>query len=99
MLFARHEFALDLLLKMLKKVEDNSHPPQEQSRVIASFVHMMIDELRATPLTMDVQALSASRQAGHVFTIRARANEAQSHGNREQVRRNWRPNLARPTRN
>ncbi len=98
MLFARHEFALDLLLKMLKKVEDNSHPPQEQLRVIASFVHMMIDELRGTSLTMDVQALSASRQ-GHVFTIHARANEAVSHGNREQVRRNWRPNLARPTRN
>jgi hypothetical protein len=78
MLFPRHEFALDLLLKMLKKVEDNSHPPQEQLRVIASFVRMMIDELRGAPLTMDVQALSASRQAGHVVTIHARANEALS---------------------
>jgi AcrR family transcriptional regulator len=62
-LFACHEFALDLLLRMLKKVEDSSHPPQEKlRRVIVSFVHMMIDELRGTALTMDVQALSASRR-------------------------------------
>ena len=62
-LFACHEFALDLLLRMLKKVEESSHPPQEKlRRVIVSFVHMMIDELRGTALTMDVQALSASRR-------------------------------------
>jgi AcrR family transcriptional regulator len=62
-LFACHEYALDLLLKMLKKVEDSSHPPQEKlRRVIVSFVHMMIDELRGTALTMDVQALSSSRR-------------------------------------
>ncbi|HYL69270.1 MAG TPA: TetR/AcrR family transcriptional regulator [Candidatus Limnocylindria bacterium] len=62
-LFACHEFALDLLLKMLKKVEDSSNPPQEKlRRVIVSFVHMMIDELRGTALTMDVQALSSLRR-------------------------------------
>lgn len=62
-LFACHEYALDLLLKMLQKVEDSSHPPQEKlRRVIVSFVHMMIDELRGTALTMDVQALSTSRR-------------------------------------
>jgi AcrR family transcriptional regulator len=62
-LFACHEFALDLLLKMLKKVEDSSHSAQEKlRRVIVSFTHMMIDELRGTALTMDVQALSASRR-------------------------------------
>ncbi|MGO9642812.1 MAG: TetR/AcrR family transcriptional regulator, partial [Candidatus Acidiferrales bacterium] len=62
-LFACHEYALDLLLKMLKKVEESSHPPQERlRRVIVSFVHLMIDELRGTALTMDVQALSPSRR-------------------------------------
>ena len=62
-LFACHEYALDLLLKMLTKVEDSSHPPQEKlRRVIVSFVHMVIDELRGTALTMDVQALSTSRR-------------------------------------
>jgi AcrR family transcriptional regulator len=62
-LFACHVYALDLLLKMLTKVEGSSHPPQEKlRRVIVSFVHMMIDELRGTALTMDVQALSISRR-------------------------------------
>lgn len=62
-LFACHQYALDSLLHMLKKVEEGSHPPQEKlRRVIVSFVHMLIDELRGTALTMDVQALSASRR-------------------------------------
>jgi TetR/AcrR family transcriptional regulator, cholesterol catabolism regulator len=62
-LFACHEFALELLLNMLKKIENSSHQPQEKlRRVIVYFVHMMIDELRGTALTMDVQALSASRR-------------------------------------
>lgn len=62
-LFACHEFALDLLLKMLKKVEDSSYqPPEKLRRVIVYFVHMMIDELRGTALTMDVQALSSPRR-------------------------------------
>lgn len=62
-LFACREYALDLLLKTLKKVQDNSHPPQEKlRRVIVSFVHMLIDELRGTALTMDVQALAVSRR-------------------------------------
>ena len=62
-LFACHEFALDLLLKILNRIEDTSHPPQEKlRRLIISFVHLMIDELRGTALTMDVQALSASRR-------------------------------------
>ncbi|MGB0035368.1 MAG: TetR/AcrR family transcriptional regulator [Candidatus Acidiferrales bacterium] len=62
-LFACHVYALDLLLKMLKKVEGSTHPPQEKlRRIIVSFVHMMIDELRGTALTMDVQALSISRR-------------------------------------
>jgi len=62
-LFACHEFALDLLLRMLKKVETSELPPEEQlRRVIVSFVHMMIDELRGTALTMDVQALSPARR-------------------------------------
>jgi AcrR family transcriptional regulator len=62
-LFACHEYALNLLLNMLKKVEESSHQPQEKlRRVIVYFVHMMIDELRGTALTMDVQALSTPRR-------------------------------------
>jgi AcrR family transcriptional regulator len=62
-LFACHEYALDHLLKMLKKLEDSPYPPREKlRRVIVSFVHLMIDELRGTALTMDVQALSPARR-------------------------------------
>ena len=62
-LFACHEYALDHLLKMLKKLEDSPYPPREKlRRVIVSFVHLMIDELRGTALTMDVQALSPDRR-------------------------------------
>jgi TetR/AcrR family transcriptional regulator, cholesterol catabolism regulator len=62
-LYACHAFALDHLLKMLKEVEESSYSAQEKlRRVIVSFVHMMIDELRGTALTMDVQALSVVRR-------------------------------------
>ncbi|HEV2386599.1 MAG TPA: TetR/AcrR family transcriptional regulator [Candidatus Acidoferrales bacterium] len=62
-LFACHEYALDLLLKMLKKLEGSPYPPREKlRRAIVSFVHLMIDELRGTALTMDVQALSPARR-------------------------------------
>jgi len=62
-LFACHEYALDLLLRLLKRAQGGSHLPQEKlRRIIVSFVHLMIDELRGTALTMDVQALSASRR-------------------------------------
>jgi TetR/AcrR family transcriptional regulator, cholesterol catabolism regulator len=62
-LFACHEYALDHLLKMLKKLEDSPYAPREKlRRVIVSFVHLMIDELRGTALTMDVQALSPARR-------------------------------------
>ena len=71
-LFACHKYALDLLLKMLKKVEDSHHPPQEKlRRVIVSFVHMMIDELGGTALTLDVHALSPARRK-HVIAKRDR---------------------------
>ena len=46
-----------------QKGRRDSHPPQERlRRIIISFVHLMIDELRGTALTMDVQALSPSRR-------------------------------------
>lgn len=62
-LFACHEYALNLLLKMLEKLERSPYPPREKlRRAIVSFVHMMIDELRGTALTMDVQALSPARR-------------------------------------
>jgi len=61
-LFACHEYALDIVLKMLKKVEQSPYPPEEKlRRIIVAFIHTMIDELGGTALTMDLQPLSPSR--------------------------------------
>lgn len=61
-LFACHEYALDLLLKVLERVEGRPYPPEEKlRRVVVAFVHTMIDELGGTSLTMDLQALSPAR--------------------------------------
>jgi TetR/AcrR family transcriptional regulator, cholesterol catabolism regulator len=61
-LFACHQYALDLLLKVLERVEGRSYPPEEKlRRLIVAFVHTMIDELGGTSLTLDLQALAAPR--------------------------------------
>lgn len=61
-LFACHQYALDLLLKVLERVEGRTYPPEEKlRRLIVAFVHTMIDELGGTSLTLDLQALAAPR--------------------------------------
>ena len=61
-LFACHLYALDILLKMLKRVEAGPRGPEERlRRIIITFIHTMIDELGGTALTMDVQPLSPAR--------------------------------------
>jgi AcrR family transcriptional regulator len=61
-LFACHQYALDLLLKVLERVEGRTYPPEEKlRRLIVAFVHTMIDELGGTSLTLDLQALAPQR--------------------------------------
>lgn len=61
-LFACHQYSLDILLKMLRRVETSPRRPEEKlRRIIVAFVHMMIDELGATALTMDLLPLSPPR--------------------------------------
>jgi AcrR family transcriptional regulator len=61
-LFACHEYALDIVLKMLKKVEQSPYPPEEKlRRIIVGFIHTMIDDFGGTALTMDLQPLSPAR--------------------------------------
>lgn len=61
-LFACHEYALDILLKMLERLEKSPRGPEERlRRIIVAFIHTMIDELGGTALTMDLQPLSPSR--------------------------------------
>jgi AcrR family transcriptional regulator len=58
-LYFCHDHSLDILLDLLARVEKEGGPPEDRLRtLILAFVHMIIDELRGTALTMDLQALS-----------------------------------------
>jgi AcrR family transcriptional regulator len=58
-LYFCHDYSLDILLELLKDVEAEGRPPDAKlRRLILAFVHMIIDELHGTALTMDLQALS-----------------------------------------
>lgn len=57
-LYFCHEYSLDRLLDQLRQVEQTTLPPDEQLRqLIVGFVHLMIDELHGTALTMDLSPL------------------------------------------
>lgn len=61
-LFFCHDYSLDLLLDLLRQAEAGDRPPEQRLRsLIVGFVHMIIDELHGTALTMDFQALSPAR--------------------------------------
>jgi TetR/AcrR family transcriptional regulator len=58
-LYFCHDYSLDILLDLTADVEREGRPPDEQlRRLIVAFVHLIIDELHGTALTMDLQALS-----------------------------------------
>jgi AcrR family transcriptional regulator len=58
-LYFCHDYSLDILLDLLARVERETRSPDQRLRqLIVSFVHMIIDELQGTALTMDLQALS-----------------------------------------
>ena len=58
-LFACHEYSLDVLLALLAEVEAEPSTPEVKLRkLVLAFVHLILDELQATALTIDLQALS-----------------------------------------
>ena len=58
-LFFCHDYSLDILLDLLARVQKEGGPPEDRLRtLIEAFVHMIIDELQGTALTMDLRALS-----------------------------------------
>jgi TetR/AcrR family transcriptional regulator len=60
-LFFCHDYSLDILLDLLGRVEQSGQRADAKLRaLIVAFVHMIIDELRGTALTLDLQALSAT---------------------------------------
>ena len=57
-LFACHDYSLDELLTLMDQVRaESSRPDDKLRRLILAFVHMMLDELQGTALTLDLQAL------------------------------------------
>jgi AcrR family transcriptional regulator len=58
-LFACHDYSNDVLLSLLAEVEKESTTPDEKLRkLVVAFIHLILDELRGTALTLDLQALS-----------------------------------------
>ena len=58
-LFACHEYSLDVLLALLDDVQAEASPPDVKLRkLVLAFVHLILDELQGTALTLDLQALS-----------------------------------------
>lgn len=58
-LFACHDYSLDILLSLLAEVQAESIGPDEKlRRLVLAFVSILLDELQGTALTLDLQALS-----------------------------------------
>lgn len=58
-LFACHDYSLDILLDLMAEVQAESVPPdQKLRRLVLAFVSILLDELQGTALTLDLQALS-----------------------------------------
>jgi len=57
-LFCCHEYSLGVALELLDDVRREAVPPDEQiRRLITGFVHLIVDELHGTALTLELQAL------------------------------------------
>jgi AcrR family transcriptional regulator len=62
-LFFCHDYSLDILLELLERVERSGQPADAKlGELIEAFVHMIIDELRGTALTLDLDALSPAHR-------------------------------------
>ncbi|MGE0361021.1 MAG: TetR/AcrR family transcriptional regulator [Vicinamibacterales bacterium] len=58
-LYACHDYSLDVLLALLAEVQAEASPPDVKlRRLVLAFVHVILDELQGTALTLDLQALS-----------------------------------------
>jgi TetR/AcrR family transcriptional regulator len=60
-LYACHDYSLNLILAVMDEIRAEAIPADEKlRRLIVAFVHLIIDELHSTALTLDLQALSPS---------------------------------------
>ena len=60
-LYACHDYSLNLILGVMDDIRREEIPADEKLRkLVIAFVHLIIDELHSTALTLDLQALSPS---------------------------------------
>jgi AcrR family transcriptional regulator len=91
-LFACHDYSLDELLSLMDQVRgEASSPADKLRRLILAFIHMMLDELQGTALTLDLQALSPTLLK-RVIAKRDRFD----HGLREIIHQGMTDGLFRP---
>lgn len=58
-LFACHEYSLDKLLALMSEVEsEQSSPEVKLRRLVLALIHLILDDLHGTALTLDPEALS-----------------------------------------
>jgi TetR/AcrR family transcriptional regulator len=58
-LFACHDYSLDKLLVLMTDVQAEASSPEEKlRRLVLAFVHLILDDLHGTALTLDPEALS-----------------------------------------
>jgi len=58
-LFACHEYSLDKLLALMAEVESEpSSPEAKLRRLVLALIHLILDDLHGTALTLDPEALS-----------------------------------------
>ena len=58
-LFACHEYSLDKMLALMSDIQAESTSPETQlRRLMLAFVHLILDDLHGTALTLDPEALS-----------------------------------------
>jgi len=58
-LFACHDYSLDMLLALMAEVQaDTASPEAKLRKLVLAFVHLILDELHGTALTLDPEALS-----------------------------------------
>jgi TetR/AcrR family transcriptional regulator len=58
-LYFCHDYSLDILLRLLEEVSDAPGPADEKLRkLVAGFVHVIVDELQGSWLTHEMHALS-----------------------------------------
>jgi TetR/AcrR family transcriptional regulator len=60
-LFACHDYSNDILLALLADAEASGATPDVKLRtLVVAFIHLILDHLRGTALTLDLEALSPS---------------------------------------